>query len=567
MLRTFVEHRVRKVASLDGCWNFVPNCERKDAADLPAKYTRDVFVPMAWETLPGLEHFRGTGWMRRRFQVTGERPVRFAFGGVLHTATVYIDGKKVGKHYDGFVPWDLVVTGLAGGEHELVIEINNTFGKHSALHVRGDHYSSGGIIRPAEIQEVPPLFIDKIFATPKLTRGKWSLNVRVLLRNAGRKTMTGRAAVSVAGEKLDLGEVTVAGKSSLEVAGKLTGLKVKPWSAEKPNLYTLAAELFDGDQLVDDKIDRVGFREIKVAGSKLMLNGKPLYLRGYNRHEFHAQHGQSLPVEVMARDVQMLKDLGCNFIRTSHYPNDMRMLDLCDEFGIYVWEETNSTSVGFKHPRYTEQITACAESMVGWHFNHPAIVIWATLNECDAKSPSGRKEHGRMLNLLRQLDGSRLVTYASCAWKDDVCLDLPDIVSWNWYTAWYWGSIETIAESIDDLLKWQDTKSKGKGKPVIISEFGAGAFYGFRSQEKGKWTEEYQADTLSELLRVYMNHPRISGVAIWQFNDVRISHQQDWGARPRCINNKGTVDEFHRPKLAYEAVKKRMHEARRRLGS
>ncbi len=566
MLRTFVEHRVRTVESLDGLWAFVPDCERKDTAKLPSKYTRDVVTPVAWETLPGLEQYRGTGWMKRNFTVTGDKPIRLAFGGVLHTATVFIDGKKVGKHYDGFVPWDLIVTGLKAGEHELVIEINNTFGKHSALHVRGDHYSSGGIIRPAELQEVSPLFIDKIRATPKLARGKWGLGVRVLLRNVGRKAETRRVVVSVAGKELDLGEVIMAGKSSLEVAGKLTALKVKPWSADKPELYTLTAQLFDGDEPVDDKIDRVGFREIKVSGSKLMLNGKQIFLRGYNRHEYHAQHGQSLPVEVMARDVRMLKDLGCNFIRTSHYPNDMRMLDLCDEFGIYVWEETNSTSVGFKHPKYNEQITACAETMVGWHFNHPAIIIWASLNECDAKTKSGRAEHGRMMKLLRDLDGSRLVTYASCAWKDDICLDHPDIVSWNWYTAWYWGSIDTIRESVDDLLKWQDTKSKGKGKPVIISEFGAGAFYGFRSQERGKWTEEYQAEALGALLDVYCTHERIAGVAMWQFNDVRISHQEDWGPRPRCINNKGTVDEFHRPKLAYDSVKKSMHAAKRKLG-
>jgi len=567
MLRTFVEHRERKVESLNGCWDFLPDCESKDSAGPPKKYTRNVLVPMAWETLPGLENFRGTGWMRRWFRVSGKKPVRFVFGGVLHTATVYIDGKRVGKHYDGFVPWDLVVTGLAAGEHEIVIEINNTFGKHSALHVRGDHFSSGGIIRPVELQQVSPLFIDKIFATPKLTRGKWSLGVRLFLRNVGRKAITNRAVVSVAGETLDLGEATVSARSSLELTGRLTGLKVKPWSAEHPRLYEIAATLFDGDEVVDDKIDRVGFREIKVVGSRLLLNGEQLYLRGYNRHEFHVQFGQALPVEVMAGDVQMLKDIGCNFIRTSHYPNDMRMLDLCDEMGLYVWEETNSTSVGFKHPKYTEQITACAESMVGWHFNHPSVVIWATLNECDAKTPAGRKEHKRMLNLLRSLDGSRPVTYASCAWKKDACLDLPDIISWNWYTAWYWGSIESIQQEIDDFLTWQDTRSKGKGKPVIISEFGAGAFYGNHSKSRAKWTEEYQADALEELVRVYANHPRISGVAIWQFNDVRISGPGDWAARPRCFNNKGTVDEFRRPKLAYDAVKKRMHEARRKLGS
>ena len=120
MLRTFNEHRIRRTESMDGCWDFVPDCERRDRGRLPGTYTRQVLVPAAWETLPGLERFRGTGWMRRRFVAGGKGPVRLVFGGVLHTATVFIDGRPAGKHYDGFVPWDLVLGGLGPGEHEIV---------------------------------------------------------------------------------------------------------------------------------------------------------------------------------------------------------------------------------------------------------------------------------------------------------------------------------------------------------------------------------------------------------------------------------------------------------------
>ena len=566
MLRTFCQHHVRPTRSLDGKWDLVVETERTDEGKLPKRYNRATLAPSAWEVLPGLEEFRGRGWMRRTFWAPGDRPVRMVFGGVCHTAIVYVDGKKVGKHYDGFVPWDLVLTGLDAGEHELVLEIDNKFGDHSALHIPGDHYSSGGIIRPAEVQDVPVVFLDKILATPVRKGSQWSLDVRTRVRNVSRKAQTRRVTLTVADMVFDFGEVQVGANETVELEGRLNKLSVKPWSAMTPVLYDLKAELLDGDELVDDLVERVGFREIKVKGSEILLNGQPIRLHGYNRHEFHKQFGQSLPVEAMATDVQLLKDLGCNFIRTSHYPNDMRMLDLCDEMGLYVWEETNSTSVSFKHPKYNEQIAACATSMVEWHFNHPSVVIWATLNECDAKTKAGRKAHAAALQLLRDLDGSRPVTYASCAWKDDICLDLPDIVSWNWYTGWYWGSNETILEELDDLLKWQDTKSKGKGKPVIISEFGAGAFYGYRSTTQVKWTEEFQAECLDELLKVYLNHPRVSGVAIWQFCDVRISDQGGWNHRPRCINNKGTVDEYRRPKLAYANVKKRMTEARKRFG-
>lgn len=561
MLRTFTEHHVRPVQSLDGRWDFVIEPERKDRATLPKKYRRGIYVPSAWETIPGLENYRGRGWLRRTFHAPKAHALRLAFGGVSHTGIVYIDGKRIANHYDGYVPWDVVVTGLAEGEHELVVEVENTFGKHSALHTVADHWTSGGITRPVELQAVPAVFIDKIFATPVRTGKSWRLDVRVALRNVSGKSLKRRVVVSLGRARLDLGEVTVPGRAAKEAAGSFKRLAVKPWSAQRPQLYHLTAELLDGQNVVDDLVDRVGFRHIAIRGTKLLLNGKPLRLRGYNRHEYHGQFGAALPAEVLAGDVQLLKDLGCNFIRTSHYPNDIRFLDLCDSMGIYVWEETNSTSVSFKHPKYRRQITACAETMVGWHFNHPCIVIWATLNECDAKTPSGRREHGRMLNLLRKLDGSRPVTYASCAWKEDICLDLPDIISWNWYEGWYWGSIATIEESIERFLRWQDTRSKGRGKPVIISEFGAGGIAGIHRVAREKWSEEYQADMLDESLRVYLNHPRIAGAAIWQFCDVRISASGSGMARPGSRNNKGTVDEMRQPKLAYDVVKKRMHQA------
>ena len=580
MLRTFNEHYVRRVRSLDGKWElaFEDDFDKSPAGEpqLPDSYGRVCNVPFAWETLPGMENYRGHGWMRTNFRINssgGEsRAIRLVFGGVVHTATVYIDGKRAGDHYDGFVPWDMIVGELSEGKHELVVEIDNTFGDHSALHVPGDHYSSGGIIHPVEIQEIPDVFVEKIFATPRKLDGEWSLDVRVRLRNIGNADAQRRVVVRVAGKELDMGTknfgpTDAQPAAETELSGVLTGLDVEPWTAESPVLHELEVKLLDGEIEVDDLVDRIGFRQITIEGSSLLINGRPLKLRGYDRHEFHAQFGQSLPVEVMAVDVQLLKDLGCNFIRTSHYPNDMRFLDLCDEAGIYLWEETNSTSVDFNHPRYREQITASAASMVAWHFNHPSVVIWATLNECDAKTADGRNEHERMLNLLRELDGSRPVTYASCAWKDDICLDLPDIISWNWYEGWYWGTLDTIENVIDNYLKWQDGESDGKGKPVIISEFGAGAFYGYRSRSRVKWTEEYQSDALDELLRVYLNHPRISGTAIWQFCDVRISGQEDWAPRPRCINNKGTVDEFRRPKMAYDTVKARMHEAREQFKS
>ena len=315
--------------------------------------------------------------------------------------------------------------------------------------------------------------------------------------------------------------------------------------------------------------DVTGFRKVRAGKGQLLINGEPVLLRGYNRHEDHPTFGCSLPVELMMYDLQLLRDLGCNFVRTSHYPNDMRFLDLCDEMGFYVWEESHYRNVPLDHPKFREQTEAVTVEMIEWHHNRPSIITWGCLNEADNTSPFGQKQHAWLLRLMRDLDGSRPVTYASNRGKDDKCMRHADIVSWNRYDAWYGGEPRDIEPRLKDMLKWlhSDASRGGRGKPVIMSEFGGGAIYGWRHPHRAKWTEQYQRDLLDESLRVYLNRPEVVGVAIWQFCDCRITPGKErafWPSRPRSMNNKGTVDEYRRAKLAYQTVRKRMREATRR---
>jgi beta-glucuronidase len=351
-----------------------------------------------------------------------------------------------------------------------------------------------------------------------------------------------------------------------EVSGKLEDLNVNPWAPSKPNLYEVRAVLLDKDQIVDDMIDRVGFRVLKVRGRKLLLNGVPLQLRGYNRHESHPQFGNALPVEAMVTDLEIMKDLGCNFIRTAHYPNDERFLDLCDEMGMLIWEESHARSPDFNHPKFLEQITNSTSEMIDWHYNHPSIIMWGCLNECNSDARWGRKVYVHLTKLMKKLDPHRPVTFATNRGDRDICLDLADIVSFNRYAGWYGRGIDDIEPDIKRLLRWlhSDSSRGGKGKPVIMSEFGAGAIYGYRHPSRAKWTEQYQCDLLDEALQAYLNNSNIIGVAIWQFCDVRITFDW-WRTRPRTMNNKGTVDEFRRPKLVYDVVKKHFRKAARKM--
>jgi beta-glucuronidase len=568
MLRTFVQHEVRPVESLSGRWDFVTAEDRRDRTKLPTRYTRSIHVPSAWEQLPGLEAYRGKAWLRTSIYSNGEKDtaVRLAFGGVSHTADVHVDGRHVGHHYDAFTPFAVIARGLKEGEHELVVEVDNSFGDHSALHRENDYYTYGGITRPVELQFVPRIYVDKVFATPVRRGGRWQLDVRVRLANWGRKSARRSVVVLTEDSGAELGGVTVPPGKTAQITGRLTGLDVQAWSPQSPVLYPLDVLLVDGERLADDLIERVGFRDIKVRGRKLLLNGRPVRLRGYNRHEDHPQFGCAIPVEAMVTDLEILRDLGCNFIRTCHYPNDMRFLDLCDELGFCVWEESHARCVDFRHPKFRQQIADSTREMVEWHHNRPCIVIWGCLNECDSITPAGRKEHARVIDLIRKLDPSRPVTFASNKGKDDKCLDLVDVVSWNRYVGWYRGEPAGVETDLNDLMKWLHSDAGGgRGKPVIMSEFGAGAIPGYRHPHRAKWTEQYQAEALDAQLAAYLNHPNVAGCTIWQFADCRITGGH-FSSRPRTMNNKGTVDEFRRPKLAYDVVKRRMREAKRRWG-
>ena len=562
MLRTFDEHRVRKTASLDGLWDFVTASDRGDRGRLPKSYNRTIHVPSAWEMLPGLENYRGAGWLRTSFEGVEEMALRLVFGGVSYIGTVFVDGKQKGTHYDAFTPWDVVVPGLGDGMHEVVVEVDNSFGRHSALHRENDYMTYGGITRPVEAQVVPEVFIDKIFATPVKTGGAWSLDVRVRLRNWSRKALNRTVIVEVAGKAIEIGTHKVKSSGCQEVSGTITSLDVKEWSPQSPNLYELKVHVLDQEERVDDMIDRVGFREVKVRGKEILLNGKPVRLRGYNRHEDHAEFGNAIPLEAMVRDLEIMRDLGSNTVRTSHYPNDMRFLDLCDEMGFMVWEESHARSVQFDSPYFREQITNTTVEMVEWHFNRPSIVIWGCLNECNSRDAAGKEEYAYVLGLIKKLDPSRPTTFASNKRMDDICLGLADIVSWNIYTGWYREDAKETGNMLNELLKWLHSPKSmgGKGKPVIMSEFGAGAIPGYRHPRCCHWTEEFQRYVLDENLKVYLNHPQIAGALIWQFCDCRVTDGK-WGERPRTMNNKGTVDEYRRPKLAYETVKERMREA------
>jgi len=256
--------------------------------------------------------------------------------------------------------------------------------------------------------------------------------------------------------------------------------------------------------------------------------------------------------------MDIMQDMGVNALRTCHYPNDERFLDLCDERGILVWEENHARGLGLENMQnlnFNKQCEDCISEMIENHYNHPSIIIWGILNECASETKKGRAKYKTQYDQIKSMDTTRPTTSATCRHFTDICLDLSDIVSVNMYSGWY--KDEPIKERNKDEIEWINN-SGGDGKPIIISEFGAAAIYGYRNRSRCKWSEERQADIIEESLNVYMNDDNITGVFIWQFADCRVTEEGPWfETRARCHNNKGVVDEYRRPKIAYDIIKEK----------
>lgn len=550
MIRTFKTHDVRKQMELtESLWEFEPCAGNYAGQKFP------VAVPGCWENHPLFADYRGEGIYRKTFQAQGN--VRIECKGVSHTATVYLDGHEIGHHYNAYTPFSVVVSDLEPGRHMLEIKADNRFHKDSALHVPNDYMSYGGISRGVVVEELSDLYLEYVHVKTYRENEQWHVQVKAAV-NVLKIGQNEDEDITIQGKIKDTAfewKLADTAKKHYEFCTDLKIDGIEEWSPETPVLYQVELQMLREDEVIDDLMERFGFREICVQGKYILLNGKRLRIKEICRHEDHPDYGCALPYQTIYNDLVLIRQMGANSIRTAHYPNDEIFLDLCDELGILVWEENHARGLEedrMKHPLFEEQAEQVIREMIFYHYNHPSIFIWGILNECASETLFGRSCYEKQFRLIREMDDSRPCTFASCKFFGDICFDLPDVISCNLYPRWYVD--KPVRDYLNEVYDWIVEDGNGKGKPFIVSEIGAGGLYGCHNAYHGKWTEEYQADALSEQVSECLKFSESMGVYIWQFCDVRVS--SEWFAgRPREMNNKGVVDEYRRPKAAYGRVK------------
>lgn len=563
MKRFITEHHKRRAVSLDGLWQFIADPEDKGASlgyekGLPAT-AEGRFVPSVFAATPSLLGYEGVCWYGRSVYIE-KGTVRLHFGAVMTEAIVYLDGKELGKHYGGFCEFEFVFKNETAGEHMLVVSVDNRFDAHSIPQEVVDWYHHGGITRSVTLEYLEGACIMKNHMHYELSDDLVSASVRfeLSLFNASDAEVSDEVAVSLDGERLVSAAVCLkAGESQTLTTECVTVNHIRLWDIGRAELYALCAET-----RADDLYDRVGFRKVEAQGYKILLNGKPLMIKGVNRHEEHPDLGFAFPEAMMGRDLELMEDMGVNSIRGSHYPNARPFLDLCDERGMSFWSEIPFWGIGFSaetvaDPTVVARGMEMMKDMVHYYYNHPSIIIFGMHNEMPVSAESTLALTKLLYAYLKEKGGNRLITYATCYPLEDICLAYTDLYCINDYHGWYRYDLPGTADYVKELHAHIE-KQGLPARPMIMSEFGAASIYGKRDFDTELWSENYHARLLDYCIRLFLTDERFGGCYIWHFADARTSFKNL--NRARGFNNKGIFNEYRKPKLAYDAVKKAYHE-------
>ena len=567
MKRLFNDHMVRSVADLSGAWCFLADPENVGERDgwmhgLPSGDT--VIVPSQWNNELGLLNYEGSAWYEKKFHTEGGT-LRFEFESVMTKADVWLDGNYLGNHYGAFSQFELIARDVSAGKHTLVVRADSRIDKKSIPQRHTDWFNYGGIARDVSLETLKGICVLQNHVRYTLSEdfSEVSVSAAVELYNADDKEITDTLSVCVGESEIYLGSVTLAPGETKELVTSPVSLKsIALWDVETPTLYSVEAKTS-----TDDLLDRIGFRHIEVKDHQIRLNGKAVELRGVNRHEEHPEWGFAFPSKLMKRDVDLILDLGCNTVRGSHYPQSRIFVDVLDECGLMFWSEIPIWGGGFPDDVLTDPVVVergleMHREMVKYYYNHPSIVIWGTHNEIYTLYPCTYGISKLYSEYLRENGGNRLITHATAYPFEDSSMEFDDIICINHYKGWYGGgnggSIEDWEKMLDDFRNHRE-KLGMSHKPVIISEFGAGALAGFHMPfDSIRWSEEFQSDLLEYCIELFHRDPMISGFYVWQFCNIRTSPDMNIN-RARTFNNKGILDEYRNPKTAYFTVKKLYH--------
>lgn len=547
----------REMKTINDNWEFRKSIDESwESVNLPHTFNIDAYQQR--------NYYQGKGFYRRTLvlpEIVAERRYYMKIDAASKAANIRVNGKEVGSHVGGYTACIVDITEYIRKENLIEITVDN--GRKDITPISADFTFWGGIYRDVWLISTPKQHFnmsnmgsDGIFiSTPVVNEKRGVLKVKCEVTNDSHESsiLEVRSAIySPQGKLLQ----TIKQKQKLKsgetyIFENTSGAIESPdlWSPETPSLYLVKTTLVDpkSGKLLDEKNHKVGFRWFTFDGSKgFFLNGKSYKLRGLNRHQDQAPAGVALDDEAHRRDIFLMKKLGCNFIRISHFPQDDAILEMCDELGLLAWEEIPIINIVPNTPGYDDNCEYNLREMIRQHYNHSSVITWGYMNEILLTAPSiGKPEwlacKERTVNLAQRLEAvlkeedpgrASVMAFNMTNLYNEIGLNLVDVVGWNLYHGWY-------VDKLKDFNAWcEDQHRRYPDQPMIISEWGAGSDKRLHSTQGRAFdfSIEYQQTYIEHYLPFIENTEWISGCAYWNFIDFNVAARQE--SMPR-VNNKG----------------------------
>ena len=562
----------RAPMSLDGWWKIIPDqyesgyynyrlvpfaTKQTYFADLSFSEDRSRLVeydfdmadslmaPGDWNTQKEkLYYYEGTIWYRKKFDYSlkPDRRVFLYFGGANYETIVGVNGRKIGKHTGGFTPFNFEITDMIkDGENSVIAKVDNRRRPEGVPTINTDWWNYGGITRNVCIIETPETFIRDY--SVQLKKGTDNVIAGWVQLDGSRAVQD--VVIEIAGlrgrHKVRTGEDGFAA-FEFKAAPEL-------WSPENPRLYEVSVSCE-----TDSIKDSIGFRTVEVSGAKILINGKETYLKGVSIHEEKpfSPSGRACGEQDAELILGWAKEMGCNFVRLAHYPHNEAMVRTAERMGIMVWSEIPVYwTIHWTDPGTYSNARNQLEEMITRDKNRANVIIWSVANETP-RNPERLDFLKRLISRAKEMDGTRLVAAAmektyldkTTVTVNDELIPYSDVVSFNEYLGWYDGMPDKCR-----TVKWTFDFEK----PVIITEFGAGAKAGLHGDRTERFTEEHQAWLYEEQIRMFSTIPGLSGTTPWILKDFRSPKRPLRGVQDD-FNRKGLVSSEGQKKAAFHVM-------------
>lgn len=535
--------RFRKKESLNGHWHYAVDqydtCIRakwyeehycdEGGNSLPVDFSFDEWemmtLPCCFNTFSDLyKLYDGSMIFTRKFlyarQKDDERMI-LKIGAANYLCRVFLNKKYVGMHRGGSTPCYFDLTDLLEHENRILIQVDSTRRNNQVPALDTDWFNYGGIYRDIELIRVPKVHVKefKIALEPDSNFKK----IRAFVRMS--EEITGTAILTIRELGIEKKIPVRGGKGEL-----LFDAEPEVWSPENPKLYDVELSC-EGDEVRD----RVGFREIRVKGMDIVLNGKPVFLHGISCHEDSVPNGKALTDEERIENIRIARELGCNFMRVAHYPHHERMAQLADELGILLWEEVPVYwNIHFDSEDTYQDAENQLKELIHRDYNRASVIIWSVGNE-NEDTDSRLQFMGNLAKCAHELDHTRAVS-AACLVNfkknaiEDRLEQYLDIIGLNEYCGWYTADLK--------MLPALFANSKPQ-KPVIVTEFGADAYARLHGTITDKGTEECQAYVYEKQIETIRNIPYIKGMTPWILYDFRCPRRTS--VNQKYYNTKGLL--------------------------